>query len=563
MPKAVPLAPLIAPDDRLMDVWDPILGQHRMPRWRSDFDDLLRGGDLPRVPQRDLLQQGGALAPFEPALAVPPHPSTVTGLPPLAQPPVVRPPEPAYGLVQHADPFPERKPDGGPVAIGGYPELAQGAIDQAQQYPQVMPPELPNQQMGAVPSAPAQPQPAPSMPAAPAPGQGQVTVNPQAVAQSAVQQPPKSNAAMWGLLAAGLGILANNRGNYGAAGPALGQGGLLGVKTAFEVQQNDEKNALAQSQQGLYAQQVRAQQAAQTRADEKEKIRGQFLERWRNAKPEDRPQIEREWAFWDDPNSVFNALNKPRTLKPLDRPVTQADGMPVMYEGQQLWEKFEPDESGVYQSKGKFVKQKIGGQTYHIQVDAAKKELGKYGGEFTGKYQEEAMGAMEAAGMLQVIDNALEDFDGGLTDEIAGQIGSRFPQGTLGDYGTAYKFSQSVALKIATSLKMPGAVSNFETKLYLDAVPSMLWSREGRKLAVALARKAADRKILLSNLMVQQINEKGYLDLVAINEYDKSLPSIFSKEEMAEIKRWSKAKPGAGPGASGTPADLYPKRNAQ
>ena len=33
-----------------------------------------------------------------------------------------------------------------------------------------------------------------------------------------------------GLLSAGLGILANNTGHYGAFGPAIGRGGLLGLQ---------------------------------------------------------------------------------------------------------------------------------------------------------------------------------------------------------------------------------------------------------------------------------------------------------------------------------------------
>lgn len=41
----------------------------------------------------------------------------------------------------------------------------------------------------------------------------------------------KRAAASQGLLSAGLGILANNYGNYGALGPALGKGGLLGIET--------------------------------------------------------------------------------------------------------------------------------------------------------------------------------------------------------------------------------------------------------------------------------------------------------------------------------------------
>lgn len=56
-----------------------------------------------------------------------------------------------------------------------------------------------------------------------------------------------SQAAMLGLLSAGLGILANNTGHYGQAGPAIGRGGLIGIQTFLGAkQQEDVHNAMTQ-----------------------------------------------------------------------------------------------------------------------------------------------------------------------------------------------------------------------------------------------------------------------------------------------------------------------------
>lgn len=65
---------------------------------------------------------------------------------------------------------------------------------------------------------------------------------PAAQAQGALAE-PQSNAAMMGLLAAGLGILANNTGHYGQAGPAIGKGGLIGVQTYLQQKQLEQSNA--------------------------------------------------------------------------------------------------------------------------------------------------------------------------------------------------------------------------------------------------------------------------------------------------------------------------------
>jgi hypothetical protein len=49
-----------------------------------------------------------------------------------------------------------------------------------------------------------------------------------------------------GLLSAALGILANNKGHYGAFGPAVGAGGLLGLQAALGTQQQNVTNRLNQ-----------------------------------------------------------------------------------------------------------------------------------------------------------------------------------------------------------------------------------------------------------------------------------------------------------------------------
>ena len=68
------------------------------------------------------------------------------------------------------------------------------------------------------------------------------------MAYGLLDQPPKEKL-NWlddpkniGLLSAALGILANNRGNYGAFGPAVGAGGLLGLQAAVGTQQTNRKN---------------------------------------------------------------------------------------------------------------------------------------------------------------------------------------------------------------------------------------------------------------------------------------------------------------------------------
>ncbi|TSP11433.1 hypothetical protein [Cupriavidus campinensis] len=73
-----------------------------------------------------------------------------------------------------------------------------------------------------------------------------------------------ANAARMGLLSAGLGILANNTGHYGAAGPALASGamtGLQGYQGALDQQAQNRVNAFKLQQQQAALEAAQRQQA--------------------------------------------------------------------------------------------------------------------------------------------------------------------------------------------------------------------------------------------------------------------------------------------------------------
>lgn len=69
--------------------------------------------------------------------------------------------------------------------------------------------------------------------------------------------PVKDNSIPMGLLAAGLGVLANNTGHYGAAGPAIGKGGLVGLQAYGQ-----ERDRIAQQSQLANSNRFRDQQLA-------------------------------------------------------------------------------------------------------------------------------------------------------------------------------------------------------------------------------------------------------------------------------------------------------------
>ena len=74
----------------------------------------------------------------------------------------------------------------------------------------------------------------------------------------------QAQAARMGLLAAGLGMLANNTGHYGAAGPAIAAGGLTGLQGyqgALDQQAQDQASAFKQQQQQAAMDAARSKQS--------------------------------------------------------------------------------------------------------------------------------------------------------------------------------------------------------------------------------------------------------------------------------------------------------------
>ena len=132
------------------------------------------------------------------------------------------------------------------------------------------PPVFPQGPMGQqppIPQASMGPQPMTPQPAGPQPMGPQQRTFIEPAAQQVVQQGRRgmSDAAMWGLLSAGLGILQNNYGKYGQAGPAIGAGGMQGVNTFLGVRQqeveNQRRDMLAQQQGEYQRAQIEAQRA--------------------------------------------------------------------------------------------------------------------------------------------------------------------------------------------------------------------------------------------------------------------------------------------------------------
>lgn len=125
-----------------------------------------------------------------------------------------------------------------------------------------------------------------------------------------------SDAGMWGLIAAGLGILANNYGHYGQWQPAVGRGGLIGLDTFLQQRQIQERQRIAQAEEARRAKQTQinrqlmeGQLGALQRAENVQQQKDELITAFRAAKtPEERSRIALDLAMLSDADAAFKAM---------------------------------------------------------------------------------------------------------------------------------------------------------------------------------------------------------------------------------------------------------------
>lgn len=127
------------------------------------------------------------------------------------------------------------------------------------------------------------------------------------------------------LLAAGLGILANNTGHYGAAGPAIGKGGLIGVQAYGEERDRQTRDAQMKQQNRMRDEQlaINRKQAGylDRRATRQENIDTELADARKalmNAKtPEERQRAsERLAALSENPEALLKMFGPQKPVKP-------------------------------------------------------------------------------------------------------------------------------------------------------------------------------------------------------------------------------------------------------
>ena len=206
---------------------------------------------------------------------------------------------------------------------------------------------------------------------------------------------------------------------------------------------------------------------------------------------------------------------------------------------------------------GKDKELKILGRTLVTQNVYGDKEFLKRRIEGAVNAEEQAMGAINVANDVRAIVDVLKPYQGGKLDEFKAAFGSYLPDTSMAQIATANDLAVAIRARIAPTLRVPGsgATSDFETKQFLAALPSLMQYSNGRELIAVYTQKLADRAVAAADLRSKMIEDGTYsVKNFQQSMKDQGLDRVFTDAEIAQL-RGGKAPSGG----STLPADVKRK----
>ena len=182
---------------------------------------------------------------------------------------------------------------------------------------------------------------------------------------------------------------------------------------------------------------------------------------------------------------------------------------------------------------------RIAGRTIVTQSVYAEKELTKGRAGATVKAEESAFNAMNTASDVRAIVDILKPYQGGKIDEFKASLGSYLPNTSLAQIATANDLATAIKNRIAPTLRVEGsgATSDFETRSYLNALPSLIQYPAGRELMAVYAERLADRAAKSADLRAEMVQD-GTFSLQRFREKmkERGFDRVFTDAELAQLR---------------------------
>ena len=152
--------------------------------------------------------------------------------------------------------------------------------------------------------------------------------------------------------------------------------------------------------------------------------------------------------------------------------------------------------------------------------------------------EEAAINAGSAASDVRAIVDVLKPYQGGPLQSLAATVGSYLPGTSLQQMSTANDVANSIRSRLAPTLRVAGsgATSDFEAKQFLNAIPSLMQTPQGRELMAVYSEKLANRAAAAADIRASMVEDGTY----SLKNFQQKLKEqgfdrVFTTEEIATL----------------------------
>lgn len=171
-------------------------------------------------------------------------------------------------------------------------------------------------------------------------------------------------------------------------------------------------------------------------------------------------------------------------------------------------------------------------------VDLSQRTLATERAKGVNIAEEAAINAGSAAADVRAIVDVLKPYRGGALQNFAGNVGAYLPGTSLEQLSTAQGVAESIRSRLAPTLRVAGsgATSDFEAKQFLNALPSLMQTAEGRELMAVYSEKLANRAAAAADIRAAMVEDGTY----SIKNFQQKLKEqgfdrVFTTEEIASL----------------------------
>lgn len=181
------------------------------------------------------------------------------------------------------------------------------------------------------------------------------------------------------------------------------------------------------------------------------------------------------------------------------------------------------------------IKRRVAGAPKTV-VDFSQRTLATKRAEGVSAAEEAAINAGTAAADVRAIVDVLKPYKGGPLQSLSATVGAYLPGTSLQQMSTANDVANSIRSRLAPTLRVAGsgATSDFEAKQFLNAIPSLMQTPEGRELMAVYSEKLANRAAVAADIRASMVEDGTY----SIKNFQEKLKEagvdrVFTKEEIA------------------------------